>query len=41
MLIMDILFQTWDEDLANMAQEWADGCDFEHGGLNPNTSPFK
>lgn len=32
-------FQSWDDDLATMAQEWSDGCEFEHG--NPtNISPF-
>lgn len=31
--------QEWDDTLASMAQEWSDGCLYEHG--NPaNTSPF-
>ncbi|XP_072168970.1 uncharacterized protein [Diadema setosum] len=35
----DMKMMTWNDELANMAQTWSDGCYYEHG--NPaNTSPF-
>ncbi|XP_071488199.1 uncharacterized protein [Diadema antillarum] len=35
----DMKRMTWNDELANMAQTWSDGCYYEHG--NPaNTSPF-
>ncbi|XP_072035843.1 cysteine-rich venom protein DIS2-like [Amphiura filiformis] len=35
-------YMTWDNDLATMAQKWADTCVYEHGGKKGsyNTSPY-
>ena len=33
-------FQSWDASLATMAQSWADLCIYEHGGFEPNLTPF-
>ncbi|XP_071958419.1 GLIPR1-like protein 1 [Antedon mediterranea] len=35
----DMKYMSWDDDLASMAQEWSDGCVFEHGQPT-NISPF-
>ncbi|XP_077982588.1 peptidase inhibitor 15-like [Glandiceps talaboti] len=35
----DMIYMVWDDDLASMAQEWSEMCEWEHG--NPtNISPF-
>ncbi|CAH1779957.1 unnamed protein product, partial [Owenia fusiformis] len=36
----DMLFMTWDDDLASMAQEWAEKCTWEHGNPERNPKPY-
>ncbi|XP_072044085.1 uncharacterized protein [Amphiura filiformis] len=36
----DMKHMSWDGNLATMAQNWADKCIYEHGGFEPNLTPF-